>query len=52
VLKSKLETWDISTWKKTNWEISVLQRTRRMFAWTRDSWLKKTNFFMLLWTCY
>jgi len=39
VLKPKLELWDISTWKKTNWKFSVLRRTWKMFVWTRDSWL-------------
>jgi len=35
-LKPKLESWDISTWKKTNWRISVLQRTGRMLLWIKD----------------
>jgi len=30
--KPKSEPWGISTWKKTNWRISVLRRTKRMFV--------------------
>jgi len=37
-LKPKSELWGISTWKKTNWRISVLWKTRRMFIWLRNSW--------------
>jgi len=40
VLKPKPEPWDISTWKKTNWRISILWRTGRMFVWLKDSWFK------------
>jgi len=35
VLKPKLESWNISTWKKTNWRFSVLRRTWRIFVWIR-----------------
>jgi len=43
----KSEPWDISTWKKTNWRISILRRIGRIFfAWLRDNWFKvETEFF-------